>query len=167
MARKKFNDLRNDLADRVGEERVAAAEQAERDRYELEQLALGDVRRARAMTQTQLAKALGVSQAQVSRIESQTDLFLSTLASYIEAMGGELDLVATFPDEGKRVSINIGELSTPREVATEMATLEPGATPTGLDTINAVLEGAKSSARSATSGKTSVAKGKATSTKPS
>ncbi len=110
MARKNFKDLRTDLAGRVGEERVAAAEQAERDRYELEQLALGDIRRARALTQTQLAQALGVSQAQVSRLESQTDLFLSTLASYIEAMGGELDLIATFPDD-TRVSVSIGELA--------------------------------------------------------
>lgn len=110
MARKNFKDLRAGLVDRVGEDAVAAAEQAERDRYELEQLALGDVRRARAMTQTQLAKALGVSQAQVSRIENQADLFLSTLASYIEAMGGELELVATFPDD-KRVALSVGDLA--------------------------------------------------------
>jgi DNA-binding XRE family transcriptional regulator len=110
MARNNFKNLRADLADRVGEDRVAAAEQAERDRYELEQLALGDIRRARAMTQTQLAKALGVSQAQVSRIEGQSDLFLSTLASYIEAMGGELNLVAAFPDD-KRVAVSIGDLA--------------------------------------------------------
>lgn len=167
MPRKNFKDLRAGLVERVGEELVANAEQGERDRYELEQLALGDVRRARALTQTQLAKALGVSQAQVSRIESQTDLFLSTLASYIEAMGGELDLVASFPDDDKRVSINIGELGTPREVELdiELATLEPGATPTGLDTIIAVREAAKSAARSATG--TSIRKGKPTSKRPS
>jgi transcriptional regulator with XRE-family HTH domain len=110
MPRKNFNDLRADLADRVGEERVAAAEQAERERYELEQLTLGDIRRARSLTQTQLAKALGVSQAQVSRIEGQADLFLSTLASYIEAMGGELALIATFPDD-RSVAIEIGEFA--------------------------------------------------------
>lgn len=119
MARK-FKDLRADLADRVGEERVAAAEQAERDRYELEEVALSDVRRARAMTQTQLAKALGVSQAQVSRIESQTDLFLSTLASYIEAMGGELELIATFP-EGRRVALSIGDLRSSRPPESEVS----------------------------------------------
>lgn len=109
MARKNFKDLRAGLVERIGEDAVVAAEEAERERYELEQLALGDVRRARAMTQTQLAKALGVSQAQVSRIESQTDLFLSTLASYVEAMGGELELVATFPD--RRVALSVGDLA--------------------------------------------------------
>lgn len=115
MARKNFNELRAGLADRVGEERVAAAERAELELYELEQLALGEIRRARSLTQTQLANALGVTQAQVSRIEHQTDLFLSTLASYIEAMGGELDLIATFPDQAS-VSISIGDLAAnPRE----------------------------------------------------
>lgn len=109
MARKNFKDLRAGLAETVGEDLLADAEQAERDRYELEELALGDVRRARALTQAQLAKALGVSQAQVSRIESQTDLYLSTLASYVEAMGGDLDLIATFPD-GKTVELSIGDL---------------------------------------------------------
>lgn len=110
MPRNNFNDLRVDLADRVGEGRVAAAERAELELYELEQIALGDLRRARSLTQTQLASALGVTQAQVSRIEHQTDLFLSTLASYVEAMGGELDLIATFPDQAS-VSISIGELA--------------------------------------------------------
>ena len=109
MARRNFKNLRDDLAGRVGEERVAEAERVERDRYDLEQVRLADLRRARTLTQTQLAKALEVSQAQVSRIEGQSDLYLSTLASYIEAMGGELDLVATFSDDTK-VAIAIGEL---------------------------------------------------------
>jgi transcriptional regulator with XRE-family HTH domain len=110
MPRKNFKELRADLADRVGEERVAAAEHTELANYELEQLALGDIRKARSLTQTQLAKALGVTQAQVSRIEHQTDLFLSTLASYIQAMGGELDLIATFPD-ARSVVIDVGEFA--------------------------------------------------------
>jgi transcriptional regulator with XRE-family HTH domain len=116
MPRKNFKELRADLADRVGEERVAGAEQAELELYELEQLALGDIRKARSLTQTQLAKALGVTQAQVSRIEHQTDLFLSTLASYVEAMGGELNLIATFPDQTS-VSISIGDLTNDAEGA--------------------------------------------------
>lgn len=101
-----FKELRGELADKVGENRLAAAENAELERYEAEQLRLVDVRRARSLTQTQLAKVLGVSQAQVSRIETQSDLFLSTLASYVEAMGGELQLVAAFGNE--RVHLEIG-----------------------------------------------------------
>jgi transcriptional regulator with XRE-family HTH domain len=63
------------------------------------QARLGDLRRARDFTQGQLAETLRVSQAQVSRIENQADLYLSTLRSYVEAMGGELSLVATFDDQ--------------------------------------------------------------------
>jgi transcriptional regulator with XRE-family HTH domain len=58
---------------------------------------LGELRRARQMTQQQLAKAMQVSQAQISRVENQTDLYLSTLRSYIEAMGGELQIRVAFP----------------------------------------------------------------------
>jgi transcriptional regulator with XRE-family HTH domain len=78
--------------------------QAEQARQELKaELAayehtLGGLRQARSLTQIQLAKALGVSQAQVSRIENQADLYLSTLASYVAAMGGELELRVIFGD---------------------------------------------------------------------
>jgi hypothetical protein len=51
-----------------------------------------------------------VSQAQVSRIENQTDLYLSTLASYLEAMGGELTIAASFGG-GTVVPLAVGELS--------------------------------------------------------
>jgi transcriptional regulator with XRE-family HTH domain len=72
-------------------------------------VSLQELRRARAMTQNQLAAALDVSQAQVSRIEKQADLLLSTLASYVEAMGGELELVARFPDHPPAY-LTIGEI---------------------------------------------------------
>jgi transcriptional regulator with XRE-family HTH domain len=58
---------------------------------------LADLRRARQMTQHQLARLMQVSQAQVSRVENQADLYLSTLRSYIEAMGGELQIRVAFP----------------------------------------------------------------------
>lgn len=72
-------------------------------------VSLQELRRARAMTQTQLANALEVSQAQVSRIEKQADLLLSTLVSYVEAMGGELEIVARFPDHPPAY-LTIGEM---------------------------------------------------------
>jgi hypothetical protein len=56
-----------------------------------------------------------VSQAQVSRIENQADLYLSTLRSYIAAMGGELQLRAVFPD-GQAAIISADELLEPAEV---------------------------------------------------
>ena len=67
------------------------------------------MRHARRLTQVQLATALGVSQAQVSRIENQADLYLSTLRSYVEAMGGELQLRAVFPD-GQATLVGVEEV---------------------------------------------------------
>jgi DNA-binding XRE family transcriptional regulator len=63
-----------------------------------EEMTMRDLRKARNITQVEMAKALGVNQEQVSRIEKRTDLHLSTLKRSIEAMGGELILTAKFPD---------------------------------------------------------------------
>ena len=59
---------------------------------------LQQMRKARALTQKKLAKKLGVGQVAVSKLESRSDLLLSTLRTYIEAMGGTLDLIVRFPD---------------------------------------------------------------------
>ena len=58
---------------------------------------LQELRKARTLTQKKLAKKLGVAQVAVSRMERRSDLLLSTLRSYVEAMGGSLDLVVSFP----------------------------------------------------------------------
>ena len=50
------------------------------------------------MTQTGVAETLGVTQANISRIEHEEDLYLSTLRGYIGALGGELEINAVFPD---------------------------------------------------------------------
>jgi transcriptional regulator with XRE-family HTH domain len=63
-----------------------------------EELTLRDLRRAHEFTQTRMAEALHISQDGVSRIEMRSDFLLSTLRSYVEAMGGKLRLVAEFPD---------------------------------------------------------------------
>ena len=60
-------------------------------------LALGELRAHRRLTQLELAALLDVTQANVSRIEHEDDLYLSTLRNYIEAMGGRLELRAVFP----------------------------------------------------------------------
>ena len=75
---------------------------------------MAQLRNTRRLTQTQLANTLGVSQAQVSRIENQADLYLSTLRSYIQAMGGELQLRAVFPD-GQATALTVAELLEPAE----------------------------------------------------
>ncbi len=62
-----------------------------------EEKSLRDLRRARTLTQKHLAKKLGIGQESVSRLESRSDMMLSTLRNYVEAMGGKLNLVAEFP----------------------------------------------------------------------
>lgn len=63
-----------------------------------QEMTMRELRKARNMTQVEMARALGVKQEQVSRIEKRTDLHLSTLRRSIEALGGELILTARFRD---------------------------------------------------------------------
>jgi len=70
-------------------------------------MALRHVRKARQLTQEQVAKTLKIGQDSVSRLECRSDLLISTLQSYIEAMGGSLKLVVEFPD-GRAVLSNLG-----------------------------------------------------------
>ena len=63
-----------------------------------EEMSLQDLRKARKWTQVRVAKELGINQENVSRIEKRSDLLLSTLSGYVEAMGGTLRLVVEFPD---------------------------------------------------------------------
>ena len=64
---------------------------------------LKDLREAFAHTQVELAQSLGVGQDTISRIERRTDMLLSTLRRYVEAMGGRLELVARFPNRSPLV----------------------------------------------------------------
>jgi transcriptional regulator with XRE-family HTH domain len=63
-----------------------------------EEMTLRELRHARKLTQTRMAKTLGVGQDGISRLEKRSDLLLSTLRKTIEAMGGSLSLIAKFPD---------------------------------------------------------------------
>lgn len=71
---------------------------------------LAQIRKAQGLTQIQLARILGKTQGEISRLENQSDLYLSTLRSYILATGGELALVARFPDSGE-VEISFDEFA--------------------------------------------------------
>ncbi|MGC6372038.1 XRE family transcriptional regulator [Pseudomonas sp. K2I15] len=64
----------------------------------LKEMPLHELRKAQQMSQDTLAKALNINQAAVSKMERRTDMYISTLRNYIRAMGGELEIVATFPD---------------------------------------------------------------------
>jgi transcriptional regulator with XRE-family HTH domain len=64
---------------------------------------LEEIRKAREMTQAKLAETLGVNQGEVSKIEHRTDVYISTLAGYVEALGGKLEIRAVFPDREMRI----------------------------------------------------------------
>jgi len=74
-----------------------------------EEMTLRELRRARKLTQVKMAKTLGVTQDSVSRLEKRSDLLLSTLRKTVEAMGGNLSLVAEFPDRPPVVLSGIAE----------------------------------------------------------
>ena len=63
-----------------------------------EEMTRKQLRRALSLTQVALAKNLGITQDGLSRLENRTDLLLSTLRGYVQAMGGKLELVVEFPD---------------------------------------------------------------------
>src|SRR5215470_114540 len=100
MATRKFSELRAAIAaDPIRAERLRHVTEAVDQSYESYQLNLKQLRQARKLTQVQIAKVLGISQPEISRIERQTDVYLSTLESYVAAMGGELKLVVIFGDQ--------------------------------------------------------------------
>src|SRR5438067_9441433 len=72
-----------------------------------EQMSLRDLRKARKLTQARVAKALGVTQDSVSRLEKRSDLLLSTLRKTVKAMGGDVRIIAEFPD---RAPVLLSEL---------------------------------------------------------
>lgn len=82
--------------------RAASAEESRRLR--VEEMTLLELRRARELTQTKLAEELQIGQGDVSKLERRTDMYVSTLASYLEAVGAELEIRAVFPD-GRSVKI--------------------------------------------------------------
>lgn len=74
-----------------------------------EEMTLRELRKARKLTQVRLARRLGITQDGVSRLEKRSDLLLSTLRETVEAMGGNLSLVAQFPDRAPVVLSGILE----------------------------------------------------------
>lgn len=96
---KKWTDLKK---------RMSPAAQARVDarvRKTLKSMPLAEIRKAIGLTQAAMAKHLAQSQGSVSKIENAADMYLSTLRKYIEAMGGELRLTATF-DKGRSFEID-------------------------------------------------------------
>jgi hypothetical protein len=101
---RKFSELRAKMSP---EHRTRAAE---RTKAMLAELPLQELRHARQLTQATLAETMQCGQDEISKLERRADVLVSTLRRYIEAMGGRLDIVATFPDGEVRIS-QIGELT--------------------------------------------------------
>ena len=96
---------RPDIADGVNRVRT---EMAEADRTYA--MGLAALRQAAELTQTELARRLGVTQAAISRIEQPHDLLLSTLNSYLEAIGGRASVIVTFAD-GHETTLDLSQLT--------------------------------------------------------
>ena len=62
------------------------------------EMPLRELRRARSLTQLELAELMGVQQPAVARLERRADMYVSSLRSYVEAVGGRLKIIAEFPD---------------------------------------------------------------------
>ncbi|MCX6616232.1 MAG: XRE family transcriptional regulator [Acidobacteria bacterium] len=88
----RFSELRAKMSPQ------AQAEVQRRVNQELKEMPLHKLRAARQLTQQQIAQTLDMTQAAVSQLEKRTDMYLSTLENFVEAMGGRLELYAVFPD---------------------------------------------------------------------
>ncbi len=80
----------------------------------LAEMPLHELRRARALTQRDLAETLRVNQPAVSKLEQRADMYVSSLRSYIEAVGGKLKIIAEFP-EGEVVIANFSDVGEEEE----------------------------------------------------
>lgn len=86
-----------DIIDELPVDRRARIE-ARSEELIAEEMTLRDLRKAQELTQERMAELLGIGQDSISRLESRTDMLVSTLRSYVAAMGGSLELVVRFPD---------------------------------------------------------------------
>lgn len=70
----------------------------------LAEMPLHELRQAKALSQVKLAELLHVNQAAISKMEHRTDMYISTLRDYIRAMGGDLEIVAKFPEGSVKIA---------------------------------------------------------------
>ncbi len=100
---KKFADLRAKMTHEAQARAAAKATEM------LAEMPLNELRQARGLSQKMLAEVLHVQQPSIAKIEKRTDMYISTLRSHIQAMGGELEVIARFPDGVVRIN-NFSEL---------------------------------------------------------
>jgi len=95
---KKFSVLRSQMSPEAQARSEAMAQ------VMLAEMPLQELRQARGLSQKMLAQMLHVQQPSIAKLEKRTDMYLSTLRSHIEAMGGQLDIVARFPEGSVKIS---------------------------------------------------------------
>jgi len=78
-------------------------------RLEQEMMTLRELRQARKLTQEALGETLQVGQPAVAKIEKRTDMYVGNLRRFVRAMGGELEIIARFPEGEVRIS-NFSEI---------------------------------------------------------
>jgi predicted XRE-type DNA-binding protein len=104
---KKFSELRAALSAKARERAVSKSQTM------LAEMPLHELGQARGLSQVVLAEILHVQQPSIAKLERRTDMYLSTLRSHIEAMGGELEVIARFPDGSVKIS-NFADLERAR-----------------------------------------------------
>jgi ribosome-binding protein aMBF1 (putative translation factor) len=95
---KKFSDLVAKMSPERRAEVDARASEL------MTEMALSDLRRARGLSQEDLAALLDVKQPSIAKLERRSDMYISTLRTHIKAMGGELELIAHFPDGDVKIA---------------------------------------------------------------
>ncbi|MFN2267200.1 MAG: XRE family transcriptional regulator [Desulfonatronovibrio sp.] len=103
----KYSNLRNKMSPEARKKAESMANTM------LAEMPLNDLRKARGLSQKMLAEMLHVQQPAIAKLEKRTDMYISTLRSHIEAMGGKLEVQASFPEGTVKIS-NFSELG--REV---------------------------------------------------
>ena len=95
---KKFSTLRAELSSQAQEKSAALT------RKMLKEMPLHELRSARGLSQQELALLLNVQQPAVAKLERRTDVYISTLRNHIEALGGQLEILARFPEGDVRIT---------------------------------------------------------------
>jgi transcriptional regulator with XRE-family HTH domain len=90
-----------------------------------EEMSLRDLRKARKLTQARVAKALGITQDSVSRLEKRSDLLVSTLRKTVKAMGGDVRIIAEFSDRAPVLLAELSRDDAPRESSRNRANGRP------------------------------------------
>jgi len=98
MANKNFRDLYNAMSPQAREEVEIEVQQA------LAEMPIQEFQQARKLSQKQFANLLQIDSANVFKLERRTDMYIGLLRSYIEAMGGALEIIAHFPDGEVRIN---------------------------------------------------------------